>query len=129
MESSRNECVVESIFSSKSKFQSKYPEKYKYLDYSTKLSENDMSEIKRIFSINIPKYIEDMKNKGMKDKYNGVVSRYIVNSVHKKYQDEIDSHKKQSSSGGLRSKVQSIGSRVYKDTKKSISGNVYDISS
>lgn len=118
---------MESIFSSKEKFQSKYPDKYKYLDYNTKLSENDINDIKRTFSINIPIYIEDMKKKGMRDKYNDVVSRYMVNTVRKKYQDEIDSYKKAQGDGSIKSKVQSIGSRVYQNAKKSHTNTIQRI--
>lgn len=93
----------------KQKFQSKYPEKYIGIDYNSKISDADVIAIEKIFGIQIPKYVEDMKARGMTDKYQAVRNRYLVNSIRDKVNKEREEFNKASGNSTLKNKVQSIG--------------------
>lgn len=96
----------------KSKFQSKYPDKYHHLEYDTPISEIDVISIEKIFGITVPKYIDDMKKQGMGDKYTMVRNRYLVNSIR----DKINEEKKEfeaSKRSAIRDKLQTIGKSAF----------------
>lgn len=96
----------------KSKFQSKYPDKYQHLEYDTPISEIDVISIEKIFGVTIPKYIDDMKKQGMGDKYTMVRNRYLVNSIR----DKINEEKKEfeaSKRSAIRDKLQTIGKSAF----------------
>ena len=99
------------------KFQSKYPDKYRHLDYDSNISNVDILAIEKIFGIRIPKYIEDMHKHGMSEKYQTVRNRYLVNSIRNKLSEEQAEFNNRSSDSPLKNKVQSIGKRIFRIKK------------
>ena len=97
----------------KSIFQSKYPEKYQHLEYDSPLTEVDVISIEKIFGVKVPKYIEDMKKQGMRDKYTTVRNRYLVNSIRSKIGEEKKEFGNNSKTT-IRNKLQSIGKNAFK---------------
>lgn len=92
-------------------FKSKYPEKYQNLDYDSPLSEVDVISIEKIFDVKVPKYIDDMKKQGMRDKYTTVRNRYLVNSIRNKMSEE----RKEFDDGNkskIATRLQAIGKNV-----------------